>query len=217
MTTELARWTDPGTGAVSCEIDQPAGKSADNLVLFASEAVAHGLLTLEEFEAVVEKFESQPGCLVRYPGLKDYTSFDDYVGACSVSWHFAMRALRFFELSNWDTLDGSPLWRFAIFIPIVRAGAAMPLTFMHQCMATCAYLWNAATERTGQTSGRYLLWMASRKLNEYLMIRIAINIWKWCMMLRYPGGMKEMSHIYFPDKNGVPHPFPLAARNDFNP
>ena len=208
----VSRWIDPKTQSYSCEID-PVGRTCDNSLLFTAEAYRLGLMPLRAFECIVEQYEPRYGVLSRYPGSKDYCSYDDYLGACAVSEAFSLRAMTFFKLSGWRNQAGDRLWRFPILIPTVTAGAGLRLSFIQEVLVCLCFLANCL-ESKQSTSGRLLLWTVSPLFSDYILASQCIRFWKWVLSHLY-SSPSELFKIYFPDKQGIEHPFVSATPSSF--
>lgn len=209
----LDRWHHEDTGAVSCEID-PVGRSADNLCLFTCEAYALGLVTKEECEKVLLAFEDEPGILARYPGHKDWCSWDDHTAASAVSQLLASRMYDYMTTHKWSTPADKLLWRFPIFIPTVIAGSGRYLMPWWQVLIALAYIANMFEPKT-ETSGKIILWLAQKNLQRFYLLRLVTFVWRKVLQSKHPGGIKEVMQIYFPPKKGIPHPFGEVAPTHF--
>lgn len=217
---DIKRWQEPRNGSVSCEID-PKDHSCDNSILFSAELVFIGGQNtyLTYFNTLFLEYEYSPGLLSRYPGDPGIMDWDDHLGAAAVSPFCASRINKHGEATDW--MFGTQwLGRLPIFIPTVRASAGLPLNYFNQAKASVAFIWNCFEKRE-ETSGKILLWLASKALyGKYRMITAAIDIWRYSMRKKYPGGMNEVMGIYFQPKLGkipgmVPHPFSVYVGSDF--
>ena len=222
MTTDAAflkalmMWKEPMTDAVSCEID-PVDYSCDNGLLFSAEAYAITgcCLAAYSFSDVALQYEQSAGALLRHPTSTELTSWDDHLAAAAVSTFMAKRILAYGEANHW-TWGGKYLGRFPIFIPTVKASAGVKLTLTERLAASLAFIANMF-EGYPHTSGKLLLWLASRALyGKYFTLDRVINLWRFVQGRRYKtAGLREVMGIYFKPRNGVPHPFSVYAPKEF--
>jgi hypothetical protein len=205
MNIDIVR--EPKTRAFSCVLNH-GDRSCDNGVLFTMEAVALKLIGVVEAELIALQYEIEPGLIGRYPGSNDCCSWDDHTGAAAVSVAMAKRILTYMNKNNWTLPNGDYLGRFPLFAPTVMIGAGETLSVWDQIKAAAAYLYNCF-EKKSETSGKIILWLASKKFGDgtYKITTFAVAIWTIVMTWKYPGGMKDVMAIYFPEG----HPFREAA------
>lgn len=202
---DVELWREPKTKAFS-NVKNPIDKSCDNGVLFSAEATRLGLITLADFEEIAEQY-FKDGYLIRYPGVNDWMSWDDYVGAASVSVLFAGRILDSMEKSNWHLPNGDWLGRFPILAPILYASARAELNSWQELKACVAYLWNLF-ESKKETSGKLILWLAKFKLRDKgPLIGFVICLWEFSILIKYKT-ISNVFKIYFSEEN---HPFPIVS------
>lgn len=195
-------WREPKTKAFSC-VANPGDFSCDNGVLFTAEAYRLGLISLGEAEEIVLKYEMAPGLLSRYPGTNDPMSYDDHLGAASISPMLARRIHAYMSENDWTLPNKNYLGRFPILEPVVRAGAGLPLSNLNIAKASAAYMWNLF-EPAQDTSGKLMLWLCAdvlRGASPHL--AAAISVWDLSLSLKYPNKIAGAFQIYFPEG----HPF----------
>lgn len=194
-------WREPATEAFSC-VANPSDRSCDNGVLFTAEALALGIITRDDFESVLTHYRDLDGWLLRYPGVIDYCSYDDYIGAAAMSQSFARDALTLFRRTEWETPARDWLARFPLLIPTIRAGAGETLPLHLQAWAAIAYVSTMLEPRT-ETSGKLLCFMAAFALEgKGAFIGAVIRAWRRWIDKQY-SGIGGVLSIYFPPG----HPF----------
>ena len=203
-------WREPITKAFSVQY-QPEDYSCDNAVLFTAHAHRLGIISLEECEDILNRYQVSPGLFIRHPMKKwDLMHWDDHVGAAAISPKFAVPILDYAENHGWMFGENN-LSRFPIFAPILRAGGGRTLSLIDQLSASLSYLANIF-EAKSETSGKLILWLCSETFRgKGRVLAISIDIWKYAMARKYVSGPREMFQIYFPDKDGHRHPFVNAA------
>lgn len=177
-------------------------------------ACALGLITQDDFLYVFNQYLDPNGFLLRYPGTGQYMSYDDNVGAASVSSIAAVTLSRALLTSDGSMPDGNWIGRFPLLEPTLRAGACYILGPENEGKAIAAYAENAIFDPSTETSGKILLWLAAHVLCISTNVKLAIAGWAGRMQLEYPGGLEQMLAIYYP----AGHPFLAAAQGkSFSP
>ncbi len=203
-------WREPLTGAFSI-YPAPGDFSTDNGVLFT--VVAEKLDLIEEVECVEVVRRYMVGGLVkRYPSSIDYSSWDDHLAAALASRSMGKATCWDLETRSWKLPGGNWIGRIPLLTPTVRSAAGLTLGAWDRARVCVAYLSNFFEARE-ESSGKQLLWLASRSLHAQggLLARV-IDLWRWRMMRVYPGGLRELMAIYYTHPE---HPFRAAARADF--
>lgn len=205
----MKNWRDPITKGFNCNSGDDRYGS-QNQILFTVQAYYLGLITQLEAINILLLYEKEHGLFCRYPGLDDLCAQDDHIAAASLSRHFAISIYGYGQEHGWVFGDRK-LWRFPLFIPMVKAGAGMKLNAWDHLKAASAYLWNGwgpikingsltMGDPHGETSGRLLLWLSSKALGDTWYIRA----WRNRMLHIYADGLSEMLKIYFTEEG---HPF----------
>ncbi len=212
----LRRWQEPMTHGVSVEY-LPVDYSCDNSIVFTAEKYA--LLNLSgpipEFDFFLLQFEKSPGELLRHPTSSEVTSWDDHLAAAAMSPWMARRIYSHGAATGW-MWGGKWLGRFPIFRPTVKASIGIKLSLLDKILVTGTFLVNCF-EKKQETSGKLLLWLASKPLlGKSRLVDLSIRIWRTVMGYKYPNaGLREVMGIYFPPKRGVPHPFSFFSPESF--
>jgi len=200
----LKEYQEPLTQAVSIEA-HPKDYSVDNGVLFTCVAYQLGLMDLVTLEQICfQYFDPERGCLLRYPHDSNYMSWDDHLALVASS-DRAMELIRSFLVKSGFYLpDKNWLGRFVVLDALILNVFA-PL-------AAFSYLIDPLTSKE-ETSGRQLLWLASRWFEKHLpLMKPVLWFWRWQMMKKYPNGLKDLFAIYYQDPK---HPFHEAAPTNF--
>lgn len=208
----LLDWQEPMTNGVSVEY-RPVDYSCDNLIVFTAEkfALLNKSGPIPEFDYFLLQFEKSPGELLRHPISSEVTTWDCHLSAAAMSPWMAKRIYSYGSNNGW-TWGGKWLGRFPIFKPTVKASAGLKLSFLDKFLAAGTFIANCF-EKKEETSGKLLLWLASRALyGRSFLIDLSINIWRRSMAKKYPNaGLREAMGIYFPPK---PSHAPCAPGTD---
>jgi hypothetical protein len=205
-------WREPQTGAWSI-YPAPGDFSTDNGVLFTVVAEQLDLIEALESMRIVELYrDPKTGFILRHPSTMDFSSWDDHLAAAISSTELAKDLYCDLSEKDWALPGGNWIGRIPLLAPTVRACAGLKLGVFHRIMAVGAYLGNLFEARE-ESSGKQLLWLASRSLHAQggIVARV-IDLWRWRMMRVYPGGLRELMAIYYTNPE---HPFRAAARADF--
>lgn len=222
-------YQEPTTGMVS-PWPHPQDHSCDNGLLYTALAVLWGrTMTFADYHRLAWNCLSPDYLLCRYPGQfgpgKD-EQHDDYRAVMAIlsqsstptvlAW-----ALYQYGKNHWYCYNleypgkfDKNYWfgRYPGFIAVVKAGANAPLSLFDQAYFFVSCL-GILIEAKNESNGPILQYLSCRAVERRggAVAHLGIRLWRLLAKRKFPGGMKQVMGLYFP--NG--HPLTDMAPGDF--
>lgn len=153
----------------------------------------------EDFMFQVQKYmeacEKSPGLFDRWPkqAADDVTSHDELIGIAYLNQNAARRILDYLEANDWE-YNNSPvvtsrpmehdLSKFIWFSSWLKSRAGVPLSTLGQLKYAIHILYDMVTVRSGDASGRLLIWVTSVEMEKYPACRAVLIPWRALMAAR---------------------------------
>lgn len=163
--------------------------------------------------STIEGFD---GLVARYPGATD-NSVDNYIAISSASPLFVSKYgskhYWSFNVSNPGHFSLHDCYlRFMGFRPYVLMLAGESVLILSQLLYIVSMFFTLSTGKT-DVGNIQLQWLMNRKVKgKHKLIDLAIRLWAYIALKRWPGGMSQIFAIY----HGANHPFATFGPKDFS-